>query len=261
VARCRRTPRRLNADDPLASAQAARSRARRLLFGLSPAADVRGSDVRPRPAGYAFRLRAPQGEAELEVAGLAETAVQNARAACAGALAAGAPLADLAPGLAAYAPVRGRLQPLALDGDLLVVDDTYNANPQSMEVALRALAQPRGERGPVRRIAVLGDMGELGRGEPGAPRVGALAPRSHRLLFAVGAHAGEVAEAARAGGPGYARHVEPRGAAATRARGGCRRPRAVKGSRSAHGARRRSAGPRRRRRGSPPALAAGGRGS
>jgi len=199
-----------NADDPLASAQAGRSRARALRFGLAAGADVRGSDVRALPAGYAFRLRAPQGETELVVAGLAETAVQNALAACAGALASGAPLADLAPGLAAYAPVRGRLQPLSLEHDVLVVDDTYNANPQSMEVALRALAQPRGERGPIRRIAVLGDMGELGKESEGAHRAaGALAARlGIDLLFAVGAHAGEVAEAARAGGlPGARVHA------------------------------------------------------
>jgi UDP-N-acetylmuramoyl-tripeptide--D-alanyl-D-alanine ligase len=200
----------LNADDPLASAQASRTRARALRFGLGPAADVRGEDVRERAAGYAFRVRAPQGAVEVEVAGLAETCVHNALAACAAALAAGRPLADLAPGLAAYAPVRGRLQPLPLDGDVLVVDDTYNANPQSMEVALRALAQPRGERG-VRRIAVLGDMGELGAEAEGAHRAaGALAARlGIDLLFAVGRHAPLMAEAARAGGLGPARvHVE-----------------------------------------------------
>jgi UDP-N-acetylmuramoyl-tripeptide--D-alanyl-D-alanine ligase len=199
-----------NADDPLADAQAARSPAPALRFGLSARADVRGHDVRELPAGYAFRLRAPQGETRLEVAGLAETSVQNALAACAGALGAGAALADLAPGLTAYAPVRGRLQPLALPGDLVVVDDTYNANPQSMEVALRALAQPRGD-GPVRRIAVLGDMGELGGESERAHRAaGALAARlGIDLLFAVGAHASEVAEAARAGGLANARiHVE-----------------------------------------------------
>jgi UDP-N-acetylmuramoyl-tripeptide--D-alanyl-D-alanine ligase len=191
----------LNADDPLASAQAFRTRARVLRFGLREDADVYAADVRERATGYAFRLRSPQGDAQVEVTGLAETSVQNALAAACAALAAGAPLSDLAPGLAAYAPVRGRLQPLALDGDVLVVDDTYNANPQSMEVALRALAQPRGESG-VRRIAVLGDMGEQGAASRGAHRdAGALAARlGIDLLFAVGSHAGEVAEAARAGG-------------------------------------------------------------
>jgi UDP-N-acetylmuramoyl-tripeptide--D-alanyl-D-alanine ligase len=200
----------LNGDDPLASAQAGRTRARVLRFGLSASADVRGEEVRERAAGYAFRVRAPQGVAQLEVAGLAETSVQNALGACAAALAAGTPLADLAEGLARYAPVRGRLQPLPLDGDVLVVDDTYNANPQSMEVALRALAQPRGEH-DVRRIAVLGDMGELGAEAEGAHRAaGALAARlGIDLLFAVGRHAPLMAEAARAGGLGASRvHVE-----------------------------------------------------
>jgi UDP-N-acetylmuramoyl-tripeptide--D-alanyl-D-alanine ligase len=191
----------LNGDDALASAQGRRSPARVLRFGLSPGADVRAEDVRTRAAGYAFRVCAPEGSTRVEVAGLAGTCVLNALAASAGALAAGAPLGDLAPGLAAYAPVRGRLEPLALEGDVVVVDDTYNANPQSMEVALRALAEPRGESG-VRRIAVLGDMGELGGESEGAHRAaGALAARlGIDLLFAVGAHAELVAEAARAGG-------------------------------------------------------------
>jgi UDP-N-acetylmuramoyl-tripeptide--D-alanyl-D-alanine ligase len=191
----------LNADDSFANAQAPRTRARVLRFGLDASADVRAEDVRERASGYAFRLRSPQGDTQVEVAGLAETSVCNALAAAAAALAAGAPLADLAPGLAAYTPVRGRLQPLLLSGDVLVVDDTYNANPQSMEVALRALAQPRGERG-VRRIAVLGDMGEQGAASSGAHRdAGALAAQlGIDLVFAVGSHAAEVAEAARAGG-------------------------------------------------------------
>jgi UDP-N-acetylmuramoyl-tripeptide--D-alanyl-D-alanine ligase len=200
----------LNADDAIANAQASRTRARVLRFGRGEAADVRAESLRERAAGYAFALRTPEGSATVEIAGLAETSVYNALAAAAAALGAGTPLADLAPGLARYAPVRGRLTPLVLDGDVLLVDDTYNANPQSMEVALRALAAPRGESG-FRRIAVLGDMGELGAESERAHRAtGALAARlGFDLLVAVGAHAGDVAEAARAAGLGGARvHVE-----------------------------------------------------
>jgi UDP-N-acetylmuramoyl-tripeptide--D-alanyl-D-alanine ligase len=227
----------VNGDDPLASAQASRTRARVLRFGLGEGADVRAENLRERAAGYAFTLRTPDGRYDVEVAGLAETSVLNALAAAAAALAAGTPAGDLAPGLAGYTPVRGRLTPIVLDGGVLLVDDTYNANPQSMEVALRALAAPRGEQ-QVRRIAVLGDMGELGAESEKAHRAtGALAARlGIDLLVAVGAHAGEVAEAARAAGLRTAHvHVEADAERAAERVLAALRPRdrvLVKGSRS-----------------------------
>jgi UDP-N-acetylmuramoyl-tripeptide--D-alanyl-D-alanine ligase len=95
--------------------------------------------------------------------------------------------------------VAGRLQPIALARGGLLIDDTYNANPQSMEVALRTLA-----RGEVtgRRIAVLGDMGELGEYGAEAHRdAGALAAQlGIDRLYAVGQFAGEVVASARAAG-------------------------------------------------------------
>jgi UDP-N-acetylmuramoyl-tripeptide--D-alanyl-D-alanine ligase len=190
----------LNADDPLVLAQAARTAARVLRFGRGELADVRADDVSATTDGrHRFALSAPQGKIEVSVAGLGETTVPNALAAAAAALAAGVPLADIAAGLRDYRPVAGRLSPIALAGGGLLIDDTYNANPQSMEVALRTLA-----RGDVsgRRIAVLGDMGELGEYGTEAHRdAGALAAQlGIDRLFAVGQHAGEVVSAARAAG-------------------------------------------------------------
>jgi UDP-N-acetylmuramoyl-tripeptide--D-alanyl-D-alanine ligase len=125
--------------------------------------------------------------------------VPNALAAAAAALAAGAPLADVPRGLAAYRPVPGRLDPTPLAGGGLLIDDSYNANPQSLEVALRALV--RGES-KGRRIAVLGDMGELGEyGAEAHREAGELAARlGVDRIFALGAHAAEIVGAAREAG-------------------------------------------------------------
>ena len=167
-------------------------------FGRGELADVRADDVAATNDGrHRFTLMTPQGVTEVSVAGLGETTVPNALAAAAAALASGVPLSDVAAGLAAYQPVAGRLSPIALAGGGLLIDDTYNANPQSMEVALRTLA-----RGDARRIAVLGDMGELGEyGAEAHSDAGALAAQlGIDRLYAVGAHAGEVVSAARAAG-------------------------------------------------------------
>jgi UDP-N-acetylmuramoyl-tripeptide--D-alanyl-D-alanine ligase len=190
----------LNADDPFVVAIAARTAARVVRFGRGELADVRADGVSATPDDrYRFMLCAPQGQIEVSVAGLGETTVPNALAAAAAALAAGVSLADVSAGLGAYSPIAGRLQPIALPRGGLLIDDTYNANPQSMEVALRTLARADGSG---RRIAVLGDMGELGEYGAEAHRdAGALAAQlGIDRLFALGQHAGEVVSAARAAG-------------------------------------------------------------
>ncbi|MEZ7848270.1 MAG: UDP-N-acetylmuramoyl-tripeptide--D-alanyl-D-alanine ligase [Polaromonas sp.] len=95
---------------------------------------------------------------ELNVAGRHN--VKNALAATACALAAGVPLSAIADGLTAFAPVKGRSRalPLTLDGRaLIVIDDSYNANPDSVRAAIDVLAEL-----PAPRLLVLGDMGEVG---------------------------------------------------------------------------------------------------
>ncbi len=187
-------------DEPLAFAQADRSPARVLSFGLDPNADLRASGLRFIDEGaWVFLLESPFGRGELRVSGLAETIVLNALAAAGAAFAAGARLEQVAEGLARHAGVPGRMQPRAFPNDVLVIDDSYNANPQSMRNALESLSRLPGSGA---RYAVLGQMGELGDTAPAAhAELGRLAADLglERLLL-IGDHAANSAEAARAAG-------------------------------------------------------------
>jgi len=202
----------LNANDPAVAAQAERTLARVLFYGTDARAQLRAIDPSWHgDGGWKFELETPQGRVAIEVPGLGETAWRNALAAAAGAFAAGASLDQIATGLAHHRPVAGRLVPIVLASGAVVIDDTYNANPQSMGVALRLLAgMARGKR----RFAVLGDMGELGETAVEAHRgSGRLAAElGIEFLFALGDHAGETVEAARAGGMSSARAVVGRDA-------------------------------------------------
>jgi UDP-N-acetylmuramoyl-tripeptide--D-alanyl-D-alanine ligase len=83
--------------------------------------------------------------------------VRNALAAAAAAAAAGVGLGAIARGLAAFEPVQGRLQQKAAKCGAIVIDDTYNANPDSVIAAIEVLARAAGAK-----LLVLGEMGEVG---------------------------------------------------------------------------------------------------
>lgn len=176
----------LNADDPLVAAMAERTRARVVLVGESPAAHVRAEDVevddRARPS---FRLVAPGGQAPVTLPLHGEHHVGNALTAAAVALELGASVADVAARLDAVQRVSARRMEVAeTAGGVTVVNDAYNANPESVRAALKSLASmARGGSG--RAWAVLGVMGELGEDEVQAhDEIGRLAVRLniHRLV-------------------------------------------------------------------------------
>lgn len=195
----------LNADDPHVLAQRARTRARVVTFGLQGRAEVTAEGVRGLGVeGFAFDLVTPSGRVAVRVPGLAETTVINALAASAAALSAGASLEDVAKGLARLRPLGGRMEPIRLPRNIRVINDTYNANPQSMAVALRSLSDLRG-RG--RGLVVIGDMGELGESAGAAHRAAGrlVAELALDWLFAVGSHAGETAAGALEAGMDPAR--------------------------------------------------------
>lgn len=186
----------LNADDPRVLAQRARTAARALTFGTGPDADVRAHKVVSLgERGFSFELVTPSGACPVQVAGLGAVTVSNALAAAAAALAAGASLKEIAEGLAHFRPVGGRMERVALPRNVIVINDTYNANPQSMASALRSLAELKGQS---RGIAVLGDMAELGEEAARAHRATGrlVAELGLDFLFAVGELAGEVARGA-----------------------------------------------------------------
>ncbi|MFB3118697.1 MAG: UDP-N-acetylmuramoyl-tripeptide--D-alanyl-D-alanine ligase [Myxococcota bacterium] len=186
----------LNADDPLVLTQRNRTRARVISFGTAADADVRAADVEKiDDRGYRLEFETPEGSGSVEVSGLGPTTISNALAAAAAALAAGASVADISKGLAEYQGVKGRFERRELSGGIALVDDTYNANPQSMEAALRLLAEIKGAH---RAVAILGDMGELGQTAEAAHReVGRLAASlGIDFLIALGGRAQNIATGA-----------------------------------------------------------------
>jgi UDP-N-acetylmuramoyl-tripeptide--D-alanyl-D-alanine ligase len=160
----------LNADDPAVAAMASRTRARVVTVGRSPGAEVRAEDV-TLDAGHArFRLVAPAGAADVALRLVGAHHVGNALAAAAAALELGATPQGAADALSAAGPVsRWRMEVTDRPDGVTVINDAYNANPESMRAALQALVSvgsgpsgPRSGHGRRRTWALLGRMGELG---------------------------------------------------------------------------------------------------
>jgi UDP-N-acetylmuramoyl-tripeptide--D-alanyl-D-alanine ligase len=151
----------LNADDHRVAAMAARTQAEVVMFGRSAAAQVRADRVRCDEAGRAgFTLVTPAGSAPVQLRLYGEHHVHNALAAAALALELGMPVADVGTGLsAAVTRSRWRMEVTRLADGVTVVNDAYNANPDSVRAALAALAAMARDR---RSYAVLGHMTELG---------------------------------------------------------------------------------------------------
>lgn len=189
-----------NADDPWQISLAARGPAPVIWYGFGPKADVTARDLRPGPHGTTFvaQFRRSGVEVPVRVQLLGRHHVRNALAALAVAECLGVDPATAAAGLSAVAPEPGRMC-LRPAGRLHVLDDTFNAAPQSMIAALEALGELVG---PGRRAAVLGDMLELGAAtDDGHLRVGrAAAEAGLRWLVTVGPRAEGIATGAIQGG-------------------------------------------------------------
>jgi len=210
----------LNADDPRVLGMAVRSRAPVVTTGVETAgAAVRAAAVElDEQARARFTLVAAGEEHPVVLQVVGAHQVANALSAAAAALAAGLTPAQAAAGLSAAEPrSRWRMEVSRRADGVTLVNDAYNANPESMRAALAALARLSGRR----RVAVLGAMGELGPGADAAhARLGRDVVRAGVDLLvsvgpdAIGVHTGAVAEwsaAGRAGGEPV--HVPDRDAA------------------------------------------------
>ncbi|GAA3204795.1 MULTISPECIES: UDP-N-acetylmuramoyl-tripeptide--D-alanyl-D-alanine ligase [Streptomyces] len=156
----------LNADDPYVRAMASRTKAKVILFGESGEADVRAENVRLTDSGQpSFRLHTPSGASDVTMRLYGEHHVSNALAAAAVAHELGMSADEIARALSEAGSLsRWRMEVTERPDGVTVVNDAYNANPESMKAALRALAAmgeaSRAKGG--RTWAVLGKMAELG---------------------------------------------------------------------------------------------------
>jgi UDP-N-acetylmuramoyl-tripeptide--D-alanyl-D-alanine ligase len=186
----------LNADDPVAAGFAERTPGRVVTFGTRSEADVRADGVSLGTDGRAsFRLIADGDETEVTLAVPGEHMVSNALAAAAVGRELGVPPADAGRALRDAAVSRWRMETFTTPAGVRVVNDAYNANPESTAAALRTARWIAGE---ARLIAVLGEMAELGPiSAEEHDRVGELAARIRvDRLVAVGGAANAIARAA-----------------------------------------------------------------
>ncbi|WP_420821249.1 UDP-N-acetylmuramoyl-tripeptide--D-alanyl-D-alanine ligase [Ramlibacter rhizophilus] len=130
----------------------------------APAADIVLAGSEWQQGHWKVRAQTPRGPLQFRLHIAGRHNVVNALAATACALAAGAPLEAIAQGLEAFEPVKGRSRALALtlgERSITLVDDSYNANPDSVRAAIDVLAEL-----PAPQLLVLGDMGEVGEQGP-----------------------------------------------------------------------------------------------
>ncbi len=202
----------LNEDDRRVRRMADRTAARVLGYGLTGDADVGAEDVTSAGLdGMRFTLRLPPARGgrpvrlPARIPGLGKLSVHNALAGAAVGHAAGIEPPVIVHALASgwSAPHRGQVVRL---GRVTLIDDTYNASPPSVIAALDLLAGL-----PGRRIAVLGEMLELGKSSAAGHReVGTAAAATSDLLIVVGAGASGIAAGAKAGGLDASRVLEAR---------------------------------------------------
>src|SRR3954464_8701490 len=187
----------LNADDSFSEMITKKTRARVILAGVENGS-VRATDISQDSTGSEFTILegAHRCRAQLPVPGI--HMVQNAMLAVAAGRVFGMSLEECAVGLASTPLTKARLQIREIDG-IQFIDDSYNANPDSMKAALRTLMELDSDG---RRIAVLGEMGELGaESERGHREVGEAAAQMRvDELIAVGSIGGTIAQAAKKAG-------------------------------------------------------------
>lgn len=189
----------LNRDDPYLTDLGSKTDMTVLFFGESEAADIRAHSVRESGQEVFFTLALPDSQASVTLPATGRFMVSNALAAAAAGYLAGLSVEEIRKGLLNFKPMSGRMNVISTNRGVTIIDDTYNANPASVAVAIDTLVTLAGEN---RSIFVVGDMLELGDETDRLHfHIGNLAGRAGiARLYATGPHAGHVAEGAREGG-------------------------------------------------------------
>ena len=161
-------------------------------FGFNETALIRAEDIHAEPTATRFKLIVADNSATLHLPVPGLHNLRNALAAVACAHAAGAPLAAIVQGLESFQAVAGRMQFKYLPNGMQLIDDSYNANPDSVCAAIDVLAQLQGKK-----VLILGDMAEIGASRAAAHiEVGSYARNQGvDALFVLGVDAKKSAEA------------------------------------------------------------------
>ncbi|SIS97023.1 UDP-N-acetylmuramoyl-tripeptide--D-alanyl-D-alanine ligase [Alicyclobacillus vulcanalis] len=188
----------LNGDDPWLRRMRHRTLARVVWYGMSDACEVRADAVQWSSEGMTFRVHTPCGSAAMRIRLLGVHNVMNALAAIAVGQTLGLSLEDIQAGLSHVEAQRGRLR-LVQGPDVTVIDDAYNASPSSVAASLDVLSRIAA---PERRVAILGDMLELGEFTREAHREAGrrAAEAGVDRLLCVGPWAAEIAASAKEAG-------------------------------------------------------------
>jgi len=189
----------LNADDPNVGALARKTEEKTLYFGFSDAADVRAQSIETTGAGANFTLVLPGGKIRATLSAPGRFMIANALAAAAAGHCMGISIEDIKTGLEQFQHDPGRMDIVQIGDGVTVINDTYNANPASMEAAMETLGELAGEN---RKFIVIGDMMELGKNaESMHRRVGSKAAEvGAERVWSAGLFAEAVARGAREGG-------------------------------------------------------------
>ncbi|MDP3938331.1 MAG: UDP-N-acetylmuramoyl-tripeptide--D-alanyl-D-alanine ligase [Deltaproteobacteria bacterium] len=197
----------VNADDPRAVEQARGLRLKRITFGIDRPARLRAERIRRKDTtSLSFTLVAGGKRTRILLPAPGRYNVSNALAAAGAAHAIGLGAPDVARGLAGFENSKWRMEIVKVGRNVILINDCYNANPASMEAALRSFVEMKGD---ARGIAVLGDMLELGKKSEAAHRgVGKLVrDLGLEVLMTYGRQARAIAEEASGRGSPTEVHI------------------------------------------------------
>ena len=185
----------LNADDHRVLHLAGKASRDVLLFGFSQKADIRATSLKRNGMGSSFTLQLPSKSIAVKLPLPGDFMISNALAAAGVGYQLGLTPEKIKAGLESFKPVQGRMNIHKTKKGINIIDDTYNANPGSMEAAISTLKSLQGK---MRGLLVTGDMFELGNhAEQMHNRLGSLTAKSHiKKLFVTGKHAKDVEKGA-----------------------------------------------------------------